>query len=86
MSTARSDHTASVLENGKVLVAGGKDSNSILNSVELYDPSTEMWTNTGNMSTARFDHTASVLENGKVLVAGGEDSNGISNSVELYQS
>ena len=56
-----------------VLVAGGLDGNDILNTAELYDPSTGTWTRTGNMSDARLDHTASVLMNGMVLVAGGRD-------------
>ena len=53
-----------------------------LNSAELYDPSTGVWTITGNMNNARYYHTASVLTNGKVLVAGG----GSLNSAELYPS
>ncbi|CAF4296956.1 unnamed protein product, partial [Rotaria sordida] len=77
-------HTASVLTNGKVLVAGGYYGGYV-NSAELYDPSTGMWTNTSSMSTARTDHTASVLTNGKVLVAGGLISGGYANSAELYQ-
>ncbi|CAF4396860.1 unnamed protein product, partial [Rotaria sordida] len=74
------------LTNGKVLVAGGFGSGGYVNSPELYDPSTGMWTNTSSMSTARVYHTASVLTNGKVLVAGGRGNSGVYlNSAELYQ-
>ncbi|CAF3849754.1 unnamed protein product [Adineta steineri] len=77
-------HTASVLTNGKVLVAGGYNGSGSLNSSELYDPSTGVWTVTGSMNYARFRHTASVLTNGKVLVASGSGSSGSLNSTELY--
>ncbi len=76
MSSGRQDHTASVLGNGKVLVAGGWNG-VVLNSVELYDPTSGTWTNTGNMSITRFGYTASVLLHGKVLVTGGFYSLGI---------
>jgi N-acetylneuraminic acid mutarotase len=82
MSTAREFHTATLLPNGKVLVAGGSDSTT-LNSAELYDPSTSTWSNTGSMTMAREFHTATLLPNGKVLVAGGSDSTTL-NSAELY--
>jgi len=82
LTTARSLHTATLLPNGKVLVAGGGDSNSNpLSSAELYDPSSGTWTNTGSLTTARYLHTATLLPNGKVLVAGG---GGGGNSAELY--
>ena len=66
MSVGRFGHTATLLPNGKVLVAGG-----YIASAELYDPASGTWTNTGSMSTARAGHTATLLPNGKVLVAGG---------------
>ncbi|CAF1024715.1 unnamed protein product [Adineta steineri] len=75
--------SSSVLSNGKVLVTGGWDS-GVLNSAELYDPSTGTWTTTGNMNNARIYHTASVLSNGKVLVTGGYSSGSALNSAELY--
>ncbi|CAF4158816.1 unnamed protein product, partial [Adineta steineri] len=54
MSDARQEHTASVLSNGKVLVTGGFNHNiGFLNSAELYDPSTGIWTTTGSMTNAR---------------------------------
>ncbi|CAF1058745.1 unnamed protein product [Adineta steineri] len=71
MNNARYLHTASVLSNGKVLVTGGLGNSGMLNSAELYDPSTGIWTTTSNMSVARFHHTACVLSNEKVLVTGG---------------
>jgi N-acetylneuraminic acid mutarotase len=86
MNNDRVAHTASVLTNGKVLVTGGVNSNYFdysLNTTELYDPSTGMWTLTGSMNYARYYHTASVLMNGKVLVTGGNFGN-YSNSSELY--
>ena len=64
---------SSVLTNGTVLVTGGMNKN-FLNSAELYDPSTGVWTITGNMNYARAYHTASVLTNGKVLVTGGANN------------
>ncbi|CAF4371848.1 unnamed protein product, partial [Rotaria magnacalcarata] len=82
MNFVRDSHTASVLSNGTVLVAGGIGS-TYLNSAELYDPSTGTWTSTGSMNFGRYGHTASVLANGKVLVAGGIGS-GYLNSSELY--
>jgi N-acetylneuraminic acid mutarotase len=75
MINARFDHTATVLQNGKVLVAGGYNGSHVISSAELYDPSTGTWTTTGSMSYIRFRHTASLLANGKVLVAGGFDIN-----------
>ena len=72
LHTARYGHTATLLPNGKVLVAGGGSSNaSPLASAELYDPATGHWTTTGSLATARSGHTATLLPNGKVLVAGG---------------
>ncbi|CAF1587849.1 unnamed protein product [Adineta steineri] len=82
MINARGDHTVSVLSNGKVLVTGGAD-HSIINSAELYDPSTGDWPATGNMNNARFRHTASILSNRLVLVTGGSHRGAI-NSAELY--
>src|SRR5213076_2153914 len=66
-----SGHTATLLPNGKVLVAGGGDINGIRASAELYDPASGTWSATGSLATARSGHTATLLPNGKVLVAGG---------------
>src|SRR5262249_32209510 len=82
--------TSTLLQSGKVLVAGGitpagPSSVTYLSSAELYDPATGMWTVTGSLTTARSSHTATVLQSGKVLVAGGFNvSNGALSSAELY--
>ena len=52
LDTARYRHTATLLPNGKVLVAGGFNS-LILASAELYDPASGTWTATGSLATAR---------------------------------
>lgn len=70
--TARSQHTATLLTNGQVLVVGGVGtSGAVLNSAELYNPATGKWTATGSLATARYAHIATLLGNGEVLVAGG---------------
>jgi trimeric autotransporter adhesin len=70
LTTARYVHTATLLPNGTVLVAGGLN-NSGLWSAEIYNPATGTWTATGNLTTARYAHTATLQPNGTVLVAGG---------------
>jgi Galactose oxidase, central domain len=71
MTEARRGHTATLLGNGKVLIAGGTTSTEALASSELYDPTTGKFEPTGSMKEARANHTATLLTNGKVLVAGG---------------
>ena len=88
MTTARYDHTATLLTNGMVLVAGGGYNAGYFSSAELYDPATKTWTATSSMAANRAMHTATLLPNGKVLVAGGLTSQGIynhsNNGAELY--
>ena len=75
MSAGRLQHTATLLANGKVLVAGGYDDFGALSSVELYDPSTGTWSKGTPMLTARAEHSATLLPDGSLLVTGGYDDN-----------
>lgn len=95
LSTVRFDYTATVLPNGKVLVIGGRSSTTPntsnwvdLNSAEIFDPGTGLWTTTSPMSLGRAYHTATLLANGNVLVVGGASRYPIAidpfNSSEIY--
>ena len=65
-------HSATLLPNGQVLVAGGVDSQGLYSTnTELYDPATGVWSNTGALSDGRWKHVAGLLPDGTVLVAGG---------------
>lgn len=90
LRVARSDFTATPLQNGMVLVAGGIDSTgTVLKSVELYDPITNQWTLTGEMKTARRGHSATLLRDGRVLVSGGYEgvtAATVLNKAETYDS
>jgi hypothetical protein len=80
MLESHSSHTATLLPDGTVLVAGGYGPAS----AELYDPSSGSWTATGNMNEGRGDHTATLLPDGRVLVAGGSSGPAPLASAELY--
>src|SRR3989442_1737312 len=90
LNTARVGHTATLLQNGKVLVVGGSDNGfNVLDSAELYDPVTGMWSVTGSLNTPRGSHTATLLPDGKVLIVAGDTSNsppdfGRGGTAELY--
>ena len=75
LGTARYWHTATLLPNGKILVAGGYTQtfsrSGDLASAELYNPATGTWSATGSLGTARDSHTATLLPNGKILRRGG---------------
>ncbi|MGA3328238.1 MAG: kelch repeat-containing protein, partial [Terriglobia bacterium] len=71
LNTVRSSHTATLLDNGMVLIAGGATLYTALPSAELYNPATGTFTLTGNLNSARLDHTATLLNSGLVLIAGG---------------
>jgi N-acetylneuraminic acid mutarotase len=83
MNSARYGHSATLLSDGKVLVAGGCTNSEAgitlcdqyVGTAEVYDPSTGAWTKTGTMNTPRIGHTASLLPDGTVLIAGGTDQN-----------
>ncbi|MBK9442206.1 MAG: hypothetical protein IPN53_13235 [Comamonadaceae bacterium] len=86
LNTGRETHTATVLPNGKVLVAGGKGSSGSLASAEAFDPATNVWSLiAGSLTQARYSHTATLLPNGKVLFVSGAASASVTrNSAELY--
>jgi N-acetylneuraminic acid mutarotase len=90
MVTARYTHSATLLPNGEVLVAGGVfgvDIHGVITcdaSAELYNPTTGQWTTTGNMSKPRCYHTATLLTDGTVLAAAGGTITSPDNSAEIY--
>jgi serine/threonine protein kinase len=81
MSTPRALATATRLQDGRVLVAGGDSgwqgpdapgaNQQVLSSAEIYNPANDAWQNAGNMSVPRATQSASLLSNGHVLLTGG---------------
>jgi N-acetylneuraminic acid mutarotase len=80
MSTPRFDHTATLLQHGNVLVAGGTGS---LNT-EIYNPTLGTWSLTGSLNAALTYHTATLLPNGTVLAAGGTTGANATASTEIF--
>jgi N-acetylneuraminic acid mutarotase len=77
MVEARDNHTATLLADGRVLVAGGLSGPKVsVASAEVYDPANGSWTATGSLATGRYWHTATLLPDGKVLIAGGAAQTG----------
>ena len=82
LSTGRWAHTATVLQDGRLLVVGGQESMSRASKVaEIFDPSTDTWSNTGETLDKRGEgHTATLLNDGRVLVTGDNEEG----SSEIY--
>lgn len=80
-------HTATRLQNGKVLVAGGDQRGQrAVGFAQVYDPLTGVWARTADLARTRYLHSATLLSDGRVLVAGGTNfgSDGVDASAELY--
>src|SRR5439155_16840920 len=91
MITDRDSHTATLLPNGKVLIAGGvqrtvNGNTFFLHSAELFDPATGTFAALPSMNTTRQLQTATLLRNGKVLIVGGDFSgtDATNNTAELF--
>jgi hypothetical protein len=86
MTIAHSESTATLLNNGTVLIAGGSSGNAFMNIAEIYDPTAGTFGPTGDLNSARGGDTATLLNTGMVLIAGGDDENNTPlASAELYE-
>ncbi|TKC99695.1 Kelch repeat-containing protein [Polyangium fumosum] len=89
MGQKRYRHTANLLPDGRVLVAGGdKGGETPLEHAEVFDPALKMWITTAPMVQNRLGHTATTLKDGRVLVLGGkatvQGALTVTNSAEIF--
>ena len=88
MTIPRTNYTATLLQSGKVLIAGGQRSGQTTAAAEVYDPVARSFSATGSLSAPREGHAATLLHDGRVLIVGGDKGNCTSscfyNTAELY--
>jgi hypothetical protein len=82
MTETRSSHTATLLSDGTVLIAGGGKDNS---TAEVYNEASGLFSITGGMEVGRSGHTATLLSDGSVLVVGGGEFAGLASAEVYYQ-
>jgi N-acetylneuraminic acid mutarotase len=82
------DHTATLLNDGKVLVVGGNKYDGTDDNYQaktyLYDPASKKFEDGGTMNVARAEHTATLLMDSRVLVTGGKNDTDYLESTEIY--
>ena len=85
LNSARRGHTATLMQDGKILIVGGDDASGLVSQAEIFDPLSLASSNlAANPAAPRTDHTATLLADGRVLIIGGVDQNGLMNSTEFY--
>ncbi|HRE46943.1 MAG TPA: kelch repeat-containing protein [Aggregatilineales bacterium] len=85
MTRARACHTATLLQDGTVLVAGGIPGDGRINSdADIYNPTTGAFTPVGELNRPRACHGAALLRNGLVLIIGGVNRRGRMSTAEVY--
>lgn len=83
--TARLIHSATLLDNGQVLVAGGMTSDMrTLATAEVYDPASDLWSTTASLNTPRSSYATARLLDGRVLAVAGQNDNGSLSTAEVY--
>lgn len=84
MSEERTEHSATLLQDGTVLVIGGTGrlivdqktavgTRDFKRTAEIYNPLTDIWSSIKNMSERRAGHTASLMKDGRILITGGRE-------------
>jgi hypothetical protein len=83
LNVERRGHTATLLEDGKVLIVGGDNASGVVSQAEIFDPVSRTSIVTASI-LARTDHTATRLSDGRVLVIGGRNQTGSLTSSDIY--
>jgi hypothetical protein len=78
MNLVRSDHAATLLSDGRVIVTGGYGNLTYTNTAEVYEPTTGTWRLIGDMMRRRLQHKSILLKNGKILISAGYDADSTS--------
>jgi hypothetical protein len=84
LKSARRNHTATELKDGRILVIGGEGKKGPVSKAEMFDPTTARFSPSASLITPRFSHTATLLTDGRVLVAGGRSRNSTLTSTEIF--